>query len=240
MRSLFLFQPVVIFFLALASGSAFAQVPPGSTPNPPWKETENNGTIRLEIRDVPGLPYKEIRGTTTLNVPIATVASLLDDDAKIKSLLPYAIEASLVSRSLDRSLMYAWFKGKWVFQKREVYLWLTPRCLSQSIVIDFSTDSLPNDLPVAKASTVRMPIFKGFWELRPGTSPSTTEVVYQAYADIGTHSWIGWINRYATPRLVKQVLFLLRKHATGYASDIDRLQKHAPQLFQGCLSTTPS
>lgn len=220
----------------LAATAALADPPAQSNP---WEPIESSDpTIVLAARDVPGQRFREVRGTVTLNAPIATVASLIDDDTRVRSLLPYALEASVDRTKGDKPLLYAWFKGRWPFQKREVYFWVSPRCdaASHSILVDFQTDNLPSDLPAPKPSTVRMPTLRGFWKLTPGTVPNTTDVTYQAYADIGTHGWLGWINNHATPRLVRQVLYLLRKHATGYTeTDLPRLNQHAPQLFPACL-----
>jgi hypothetical protein len=148
-----------------------------------WKLEKDADGIRIESRVVPGWKIHEMRGTTHIAAPLASVAAVIDDVNAIRKLNDIVVKAEVLQRRSATSYrVYAAMKMPWPVSDRDI---VNQREISRDAATGAVTfvDTAVADAEPRKGY-VRIARSRQDWRLRP-TANGETDVQIQLLSDPG-------------------------------------------------------
>ena len=165
------------------SSHSCSAVPAQSLASLPWHYDKIEDGIRIEDRDVPGSPYKELRIST---VSTRDLKSLCDAVFSTGTDKPEA-------RFKKREVLRETATDRWTYEEVSVpivrdrdyvmHVWLDQPPTQGRCEVSFQTEDDPTRPPVQ--GVVRIPTIRGHWSLVQLTG--MVDVSYRVYSDPGGH-----------------------------------------------------
>ena len=156
---------------------------PASPAALPWHYDKIEDGIRIEDRDVPGSPYKELRISTVSRHDLKSLCDAVFSKGNEKP------EARFKKREVLRETA----TDRWTYEEVSVpivrdrdyvmHVWLDQPPTQGRCEVSFQTEDDPSRPPVR--GLVRIPTVRGHWSLVQLTG--MVDVSYQVYSDPGGH-----------------------------------------------------
>lgn len=169
---------IYILFFIIFSSFSFSQA------QSEWKVSIEKDAIRVSTREVPGSKFKEYKGEMLVKASLSCLVTMLDDVDNQKNWLYDCKEAKrLKTISKSEGVNYFLQTAPWPVSERDL---IVKYILVQNEKTKVVTAELTGvkDYIAEKKDIVRVPSFKGKWELTP-VGKGIVKVVYQAHSETG-------------------------------------------------------
>ena len=149
-----------------------------------WQLQEQQDSIRVYVRDVPGSNFQAFRAETTIEARLQTLAAVLDDVEHADEWIHFTEKGIMIER-IDRetAVVSLLTDLPWPASDRDsvTYNTLTqdPETLTVRYTFDARADAYPE-----RDDYIRIQDISGYWELRP-TVAGKVQVIYTTQSDPG-------------------------------------------------------
>jgi hypothetical protein len=156
----------------------------------PWVLKKDKEGIKVFVRNVPGIDFKEFMGITVFNVSIEKLEVIMNDIPNQVNWMCDTVESKLLNTDLSKPIIYYVVSAP-IVAKRDVVVQVRIDRSSRKIMWNYNSityEPVPN-----KKGIVRMPQMVGLWMLE-STGKNQTRVTYRNLADPGGSIPTGLVN----------------------------------------------
>lgn len=198
--------------LTLASVVALAGVP--------WEETGRDDNVITWKRWPDGQALPTLRGQADIKASVSDVAHALTDTKRFCDWMPKCKRMKVLGGSAENLTVYIVLNAPFPLDDRDVVVRQTVRVRPDKGDVFVEFKKIADKLMPETDDAVRMPMFKGYYSLKP-LANGGTRVLYQADSDVGGLV-PDFVVRRASENIPREVLTGLR------AQSIKMTGKYAP------------
>jgi hypothetical protein len=176
-----------------------------------WEVIKREDGIVVSRKYIPGYDLPIIKGVGMVKANIYDILAVLDDVGSNCKWMADCHTSKLLKKNSDLDLIvYNRTATPWPLNDRDVVVNAKITVDNEAKTVKVSFDSIKSNLKGEVGGVVRMPILKGYYLLK-WVSPTTTEVTYQAQADVGGMV-PDWLAEMKSKDLPFNTILAMRKH----------------------------